>query len=741
MAADLYTKLDSDSRQIRLIELQPARSDVTIECKLTTVSLDQRPQFEALSYCWGPSLKGRSIRVNNSSMPVTDNLYNALHRLRNNGDTRKLWIDQLCINQEDNGEKSRQIPMMGAIYTQSSQTLLWLGDEPDETASDVPAYQLRVTSTRPCVWAHASDPSSVNDPGAFLPHFENNDRGQGCEKYEEDYVYHAFLLISKLAVSGSAREIPYLGQQPTSLDRNTLHALWFVMHRPWWGRIWTVQECLLPKKAVVMYGPVVAPFEMFFLAASRFSGLAASDPGYIAQLEQSQAQTMRHFGQSLTDLRVYYDQQHAGRKLNLASLLRQFRIRDATNGRDKVYGLLGLNIDWNGHEPLQPDCDLETVQVYQSTALALIQSSESLDIMMSNLDRTGNKMKEMNPVPTTADIPELPSLDDIDPTKPEAAIGRLEQFMDQLRKAPYYDDTPNNAELPSWAPDWSSQTNFEILPRYDQMQLYAATEGTRAQARLIGSSILALRGIEVDTIRWSSQVMAHNGDEDRLALFEDWMEFAKDASAYTSFPASDYGRTPQIDVARDALGIYASSLLSEQSMPQPVSPIEDAFWRTICGNTVMVHDPKEKNPRPSYKHASDSDYQLYLAWCHEINEASSSPGDLAVTGSYRENYGGATSNITRSIQPAIRAATTMRRLFITRKGFLGLGPPLAVGGEKVFLLHGGKAPFLLRIDKKRTIGGEEQKEYYQLVGDCYIHGIMDGEAMGWGCPESEVLLV
>jgi len=100
------------------------------------------------------------------------------------------------------------------------------------------------------------------------------------------------------------------------------------------------------------------------------------------------------------------------------------------------------------------------------------------------------------------------------------------------------------------------------------------------------------------------------------------------------------------------------------------------------------------------------------------------------------------NHIYNAMEPAIRAATTMRRLFVTRKGFLGLGPPQTVGGEKVFVLYGGKAPFLLRdkTDKTDKIINNPGP-YYELVGDCYVHGIMDGEVMNWDLPESEVLLI
>lgn len=61
-----------------------------------------------------------------------------------------------------------------------------------------------------------------------------------------------------------------------------------------------------------------------------------------------------------------------------------------------------------------------------------------------------------------------------------------------------------------------------------------------------------------------------------------------------------------------------------------------------------------------------------------------------------------------------------RRLCWTEKGYLGLVPSQARMGDEVWLLKGGRVPFVLR-----RVGGGENRE---LVGDCYMHGIMYGEA-------------
>ncbi|PLB39822.1 uncharacterized protein BDW47DRAFT_102483 [Aspergillus candidus] len=60
-----------------------------------------------------------------------------------------------------------------------------------------------------------------------------------------------------------------------------------------------------------------------------------------------------------------------------------------------------------------------------------------------------------------------------------------------------------------------------------------------------------------------------------------------------------------------------------------------------------------------------------------------------------------------------------RRVLRTRNGYIGLAPPGAQKGDQVVLLEGGRVPYLLR---------KVDDESYKLVGECYVHGIMYGEA-------------
>lgn len=115
--------------QIRLLELHPSvYDDLAIVCQLRPAQCSDS-EYDALSYTWGNNSKHKSISLNKvTHFSVTDNLYAALRRLRWTDRPRTLWIDALCIDQENMDERSQQVQLMGTIYRQAKRVIVWLGD-------------------------------------------------------------------------------------------------------------------------------------------------------------------------------------------------------------------------------------------------------------------------------------------------------------------------------------------------------------------------------------------------------------------------------------------------------------------------------------------------------------------------------------------------------------------------------------------------------------------------------------
>jgi hypothetical protein len=160
-----------------LVGLQDARDDDTdIVAHMKVVSLDDAPKYLALSYVWnytsprlqstpstgyislGGRLGNRSIRT---GLPLTPNLESAIRHLRIVRDQAAyglfcetghlvLWVDALCINQNDDAEREWQVQLMGDIYSKAAAVFSWLGpgDESTDRAIDAAFVLDRVTKAR-----------------------------------------------------------------------------------------------------------------------------------------------------------------------------------------------------------------------------------------------------------------------------------------------------------------------------------------------------------------------------------------------------------------------------------------------------------------------------------------------------------------------------------------------------------------------------------------------------------------
>lgn len=80
----------------------------------------------------------------------------------------------------------------------------------------------------------------------------------------------------------------------------------------------------------------------------------------------------------------------------------------------------------------------------------------------------------------------------------------------------------------------------------------------------------------------------------------------------------------------------------------------------------------------------------------------------------------------------LKKACKGRRIFLIRKGYLGLAPSTMDKGDVVALLAGGNTPYIVRPVKK---------DKYKLVGECYVHGIMHGQAWKAEGNKREVFII
>ncbi|XHG04947.1 hypothetical protein AWENTII_008201 [Aspergillus wentii] len=124
----VYTDL-SGFDSIRLLELEPSESPQDpIRCHMVQDDLSQKPDYDAISYAWGNTTRKITISVNDCRLGVTMNLWSALFRLRRKEERRRLWVDAICINQENIQERNQQVRIMRDIYQSAKHVIIWLGE-------------------------------------------------------------------------------------------------------------------------------------------------------------------------------------------------------------------------------------------------------------------------------------------------------------------------------------------------------------------------------------------------------------------------------------------------------------------------------------------------------------------------------------------------------------------------------------------------------------------------------------
>jgi hypothetical protein len=118
---------------IRLLKLRSGGQNETIQCSLSHSSLASHPYYHAVSYTWGSPGDVSMIELNGVTHAIQANLFEFLQQLRFTYGSVTLWVDALCINQNDLVEKGIQVPLMGLIYSRAKSVLVWLGPQADKS--------------------------------------------------------------------------------------------------------------------------------------------------------------------------------------------------------------------------------------------------------------------------------------------------------------------------------------------------------------------------------------------------------------------------------------------------------------------------------------------------------------------------------------------------------------------------------------------------------------------------------
>ncbi|KAJ0155939.1 Uncharacterized protein HZ326_1884 [Fusarium oxysporum f. sp. albedinis] len=361
----------STPRSIRLLSIAEADNSGSriLTCYLTEVSLDSPSlNYYALSYTWGDPLRTTRILVNGEWLVVRLNIEDCLRHLRlylygcdRHSVCHKesptlvpldrrltfptlLWVDAICINQNDLDERAQQVNLIREIYSRASSVLVWLGRATYQT---VPAFRLLLGLA---------------------------DISRASLDVRQEYIAHV--------IRNESFKCYWL-------------ALGELLQREWWHRVWTIQEAVLGSDIRVICGPFVVEwdrimqatlvFELCYrlmdelLEATIFS--TAYHYLYPFQSGASRVNVIKSLKLSIRKKKDPRLLQISSLNESLSTLLDITRNYDATDPRDKVYAILGLLEELGYNSPLRVSYHISVEDLYTQVAMIIQQNSETLKVM------------------------------------------------------------------------------------------------------------------------------------------------------------------------------------------------------------------------------------------------------------------------------------------------------------------------------------------------------------------------
>ncbi|KIW19344.1 hypothetical protein PV08_03639 [Exophiala spinifera] len=323
---DVYSTLQST--EIRTLLIEPGSRGSPIVCELQVIPSPQSSQYEALSYVWGDTTRSTSISCNGFEFPVTESLHSALLHLRYADSWRRLWVDQLGINQASHEEVMKQVCLMGTIYSSASRVIVWLGRHDRKMTRAWNVLQ-ETTVSSSLVRSDFLSPSSQT----ATPQRPSGSRRSSSNSASSVSKYSKRASSSRESLASSTSSLNSLTpKRPTNRRHETppgLRSVLSIFQHVWFHRKWTFQEIILAKAAIICSGDL----EMAWSDLTLWYFHYASKLRSTSILYDSQG-----FFESIMDVRSELGKGN----LRLSNLLMVTRPRLSTKPEDAVYALLGL---------------------------------------------------------------------------------------------------------------------------------------------------------------------------------------------------------------------------------------------------------------------------------------------------------------------------------------------------------------------------------------------------------------
>lgn len=685
-----YTPLPQPN-SIRLIKLQLNPERGGFACSLEIANLSCPPEYIALSYVWGDRLETVPIICDGKSVQVTLNLRDALRNL--GAGLTYIWADALCINQEDILERNQQVKIMSDIYSKAAVVIVWLGL--DEAGDAAPIFD--------DIKALVDGLATLHAIGAAFQHFD-----------AETGDLHSVLGDGQPVVSA----LPGALVDPNEQERSRLTRFFRL---PWFSRVWVIQEVGLATYPCLMWGGLVMDWHLVGLTAMflvRHCRLLLERLGIVVEVK-----------------RVYDLYTIHSPYIPLATflhVLQRTRGFMATDPRDKVFSLLSHPCSRTISISTVAPGNIASFKPSVELAIQLLPSLSDKWLVKKLAEKGCSSSEPEEPRPPLLEADYNKSVEKVyrDLTLEHISRTSSLEILTAVQHDPNCTFT-SDLQKPTWVPRWDVSHNLSILGLYTSNFIASGNKSAIILPPSLPSnpSALTVRGILVDIIPCHTKLLhspsfdlSPNNTQESLNLDSAIIRSLRSTNpiAFVWFhgglndaPADSY---PQLGWPRLGSNIVAAYR---------------GTW--VAGKELSEVDGFDR----------EADFRSYwdrLFWGNQLDEKANGEGERGKWERYRDS---ATS------------VCDQRKFFITEMCFIGIGPGALCEGDVVAVLYGADVPFVLRKvegETKRTDrdalgdGGKEKKdkepeERYVVVGECYVYGLMQGQATRAGLEERDIVLI
>jgi Heterokaryon incompatibility protein (HET) len=621
--------------------------------------------YDALSYCWGDSKETYPLAMStisyklsasreptldyepsrNGTLQIQQNLHSFLLRLRQKRHNRFIWIDAICIDQNNPLDKDNQIPLMRDIYEYAECVYIWLGEA---TPVEKGAIQIIPALT---------------------------------EKL--------------LSVSRSARIDP---RNPSSFELAGLpppsHEIWkafgAIMTRPWWSRLWTLQEVVVAKaepsaedhgssqiayKAPIAYilcSDTTIPWGTFEAFASALSTLEIEE--WVVSGHWGTATDDRHAFDGIKEIRTCRESYFRyGWAVSLSALLLATRRRKATVPVDIVVGQSAL-LDKRMIKELALQSSQPVERVFLAFGKHYIRQ-EAKEVLFNHIAT----QEKLSGLPSWC-----PNFASPEATLPLGSrwLGHYEEPREH--KAQMYHAAFNKRgkwSLPRSRVYYGKYIANALIGRDPLRNLYA-TNNPRQVQLVEGTDHIRLSGVDVDEV---VEVIDCNPAAENLK--------------FLSFDS----------IQQTNIWDAACLALARRTLLDGVNGY-DIYARTLTANRVILYTGVDTDKIFDPHH--EVDFIAPYLGLKRFMQATLDAGERIA------EEGNLVPEVLRFAK-VLERISRRRRFFATRDGRIGLGPSDTRLGDRLAVVFYCPTPYLLRVGNTTS----------QMVGEAYVHGLMYGEAL------------